>query len=100
MSRSRSGRGSLARAVEPPHPDYDGPKVMKGKDTFTEAESAAIRKALDTLRRADRPAQKSIRESLRQQSGFYISDWPRDATGFTRSDFDELVRQSRIHVQG
>jgi hypothetical protein len=71
---------------------------MKGKDTFTEAESAAIRTALGTLRRVERPAQKSIRESLRQESGFYISDWPRDATGFTRSDFDELVRQGRIQV--
>jgi hypothetical protein len=62
---------------------------MKGSDTFTQAESTTI----GTLRRAERPAQKSIRESLRQQSGFYISDWQRDATGFTRSDFDELVRQ-------
>jgi len=71
---------------------------LKGKDSFTQAESAAIRKALGALRRAERPAQKSIRESLRQQSGFYISDWPRDATGFTRSDFDELVRQGRISI--
>jgi hypothetical protein len=71
---------------------------MKGRDTFTQAESANIRTALGTLRRVERPAQKSIRESLRQESGFYISDWPRDAAGFTRSDFDELVRQGRIHV--
>jgi hypothetical protein len=73
---------------------------MKGRDGFTQAESTTIRTALDTLRRAERPAQKSIRESLRQQSSFYISDWPRDATGFTRSDFDELVRRGRIHVRG
>jgi hypothetical protein len=71
---------------------------MKGKNTFTQAEALAIRTALDTLRRAERPVQKSVRESLRKDSGFYISDWPRDATGFTRSDFDELVGQRRIHV--
>jgi hypothetical protein len=73
---------------------------MKGKDRFTQAESAAIRKGLGSLRRAERQAQKSIRESLRQGTGFYISDWPRDATGFTRADFDDLVRQGRIRVQG
>lgn len=73
---------------------------MKGRDRFTQAESEVIRRTLGTLRRAERPAQKSIRESLHQQSGFYISDWPRDATGFTRSDFDELVRRGHIHVQG
>lgn len=73
---------------------------MKGRDRFTQAESDAIRRALGSLRRAERPAQKSIRESLRQQSGFYISDWPRAATGFTQSDFDDLLRQGRICVQG
>lgn len=73
---------------------------MKGRDRFTQAVGTTIRAELEALRRAERPAQKSIRESLRQQSGFYISDWPRDATGFTRSDFDELVRQGRIHVRG
>jgi hypothetical protein len=73
---------------------------MKGRDRFTQAESDAIRRALGSLRQAERPAQKSIRESLRQQSGFYISDWSRAATGFTRSDFDDLLRQGRIHVQG
>ncbi len=72
---------------------------MKGTDKFTQAEGAAIRRALGTLRRAERPTQKSIRESLRQQSGFCISDRPRAATGFTRSDFDDLVRQGRIRVQ-
>jgi hypothetical protein len=57
-----------------------------------------IRRALGTLRRVERPTQKSIRESLRRESGFYISDWPRAATGFTRSDFDDLVRKGRICV--
>jgi hypothetical protein len=73
---------------------------MKGRSRFTQAESTAIRTALGSLRRAERPAQKSIRESLRQQSGFYISDWLRDATGFTSSDFDDLVRQRRIYIDG
>ena len=73
---------------------------MKGRDTFTQAESAVIRRGLDALSRAERPVQKSIRESLRQRSGFYISDWPRDATGFTRADFDGLVREGRIRIQG
>lgn len=69
---------------------------MKGKDRFTQAESAVIRRALGTLRRAEGPAQESIRESLRQESGFYT----RAATGFTRADFDDLVRQGHIRVQG
>jgi hypothetical protein len=73
---------------------------MKGRAIFTQAESAVIRKMLGALRRTERPAQKSIRESLRQRSGFYISDWPRDATGFTPSGFDDLVRQGRIRVHG
>jgi len=72
---------------------------MKGRDRFTQAESTAICTALETLRRAERPAQKSIRESLRQ-SGFYISDWPRAATGFTRSDFEDLVRLRHIRIAG
>jgi uncharacterized protein YmfQ (DUF2313 family) len=73
---------------------------MKGRDRFTQAERAVIRRALGTLRQVERPAQKLIRESLRQQSGFYISDWPRAATGFTRADFDDLVRQGRIRIEG
>ena len=70
----------------------------KSRDRFAPIEADVIRRTLGELRRAERPAQKSIRESLRHGSGFYISDWPRDATGFTRSDFDDLVQQRRIHV--
>jgi hypothetical protein len=73
---------------------------MKGRDGFTQAESTVIRRELGTLRRAERPAQKVIRESLRQGPSFYISDWPRAATGFTRDDFDDLVDKGCIHITG
>jgi hypothetical protein len=73
---------------------------MKGSERFTHAESVVIRTTLGALRRAERPVQKSIRESLRRGSHFYISDWPHAATGFTRSDFDELVRKGRIRITG
>jgi hypothetical protein len=72
---------------------------VRGKATFTQASSRAIRAKLLDLRRAERAAQKLIRASLRSMD-FYISDWPRAATGFTRSDFDELVRTGRIGITG
>lgn len=64
-----------------------------------QAKSTAIRTRSERCAElSDRRRRRSANQ-LRQQSGFYISDWPRDATGFTRSDFDHLVRQGRIHVR-
>jgi hypothetical protein len=63
------------------------------------AEGKEIRADLSTLRRVGRDQQKVIRDELRSR-GFYISDWPRPATGFTLADFDALVRTGRVRIDG
>jgi hypothetical protein len=44
-----------------------------------------------------RPPQKLLRDRLRAM-GFYISDFARGPAGFTRSDFDDLVRDDRVTI--
>jgi len=75
---------------------------MKGRDNFTAKEATQIRAHLRALRKAEPGVpQKLIRDQLRA-IGFYITDWPRDSSGFTASDFDDLVLQGQItvHEQG
>ncbi|MGK2938803.1 MAG: hypothetical protein ACSLFR_13520 [Solirubrobacteraceae bacterium] len=61
------------------------------------AEATEIRAILGSVRRVRRAEQKALRHALRA-SGFYISDWARPATGFTRRDFDHLIDSGRIRV--
>jgi hypothetical protein len=69
---------------------------MKGRDHFTAKEAKEIRTLLRALRKAEPGAsQKLIRDQLRAV-GFYISDWPRDAAGFTVSGFDDLAGRGGI----
>jgi hypothetical protein len=70
---------------------------VKGSDCFSRASAARIRGLLGELRVAERARQKRLRDEIRG-IGFYISDWERDATGFTVSDFDELVDQGRVRI--
>jgi hypothetical protein len=72
---------------------------MKGRDCFTAEEAQQIRELLQLVRRAEPGlAQKTLRDALRA-IGFYISDWPRGSvTGFTASDFDDLVRRGLIRI--
>lgn len=62
------------------------------------AEAAEIRAVLGAVRRVGRAQQKALRHALRS-SGFYISDWSRPATGFTRTDFDDLVHSGGVRVE-
>ena len=70
---------------------------MRGRRQFTRTEVAQIREILHQVRRAERDRQKSLRGRLRRL-GFYISDFSTDASGFTRSDFDELVSTGQVVV--
>lgn len=70
---------------------------MKGKDRFTAAEAAEIRACLARVRKAERDEQKRLRGRLRS-IGFRISDWDTSAAGFTRSDFDKLIKCGSIAV--
>jgi hypothetical protein len=70
---------------------------VTGKDRFTEANAARIRALLGELRVAERDRQKRLRDEIRR-IGFYISDWERDASGFTVSDFDDLVAHGLVRI--
>ena len=69
---------------------------MKGRDRFTSAEAADIRRLLGLVRRAEPGTpQKLLRDQLRA-SGFYISDF--GGSGFTPSDFDDLLHRGRVVI--
>src|SRR5215207_11504880 len=71
---------------------------MKGKDRFSRSEADEIRRLLDLVRRAEPgPPQKLLRDRLRALR-FYISDFAGGPAGFTRSDFDDLVRDGRVTI--
>lgn len=70
---------------------------MKGRSRFTMAEATEIRAILGSVRRGGRSEQKALRCSLRSL-GFYISDWSRPATGFTSTNFDDLVHAGRVRL--
>jgi hypothetical protein len=76
---------------------------MKGRATFTARQATEIRATLDLVSRArragDRPQAKALRHSLRAM-GFYITDWDQSQQGFERSDFDRLVSQGAIRIDG
>jgi hypothetical protein len=72
---------------------------MRGWNTFRSAQAGEIRGDLEALRKAEPWQQKAIRTKLRA-GGFYISDFHAGNAGFTRSDFDELVRRGEITIIG
>jgi len=66
---------------------------MKGRDWFTPHEADRVRDLLREVRHSERGEQKQLREQIRA-IGFYIDDWPRTGSGFTVSDFDDLVAKA------
>ncbi|RWA45668.1 hypothetical protein AU476_01135 [Cupriavidus sp. UYMSc13B] len=76
---------------------HDGGE-MRGKSTFSQAEAERVRELLRRVRRADRDEQKQIRDRLRIDVGFYISDFTRSNAGFTAADFDSLVECGTIKI--
>lgn len=71
---------------------------MKGRDRLTPAAAQEIRRLLSRLRLAERQEQKTIRARLRRM-GFHISDFAGDQSGFTRSDFDDLVQRGALTIE-
>lgn len=69
-----------------------------GRAVFTRAELESIKALLREIRRAERSRQKTLRNKLRGQYDFYITDFATDQQGFTGSDVDDLVRGGRITV--
>ena len=73
---------------------------MKGKRRFSRYEAQHIRELLVTLREEERNIQKRLRGQLRKKYGFYISDFEGSGRGFSRSDFDALVSDGVIEIDG
>lgn len=71
---------------------------MKGKSTFSQAEAEFARELLRQVRKADCDEQKKLRDRLRIDVGFYISDFTRSYAGFTVADFDGLVERGTIKI--
>ena len=43
--------------------------------------------------------QKELRNTLREKFEFYISDFDSSNQGFTQNDFNELIRNGRVHIE-
>ncbi|MDE0303298.1 MAG: hypothetical protein OXI87_00215 [Albidovulum sp.] len=71
----------------------------RGKSEFSAAEANAIRAVLRELRSANRSDQKKLRDILRNQYGFYISDFATSGKGFSEADFNALLEEGAINVQ-
>jgi hypothetical protein len=71
---------------------------MKGKNVFSLAEADHVRDLLRKVRAADRTAQKTLRDRLRKETGFYISDFTKSNRGFAVDDFDKLEKCGMIKV--
>lgn len=72
---------------------------MKGRRSFSADEAAEIKRILREKVRADRGAQKRLRDRMRA-IGFYIRDFATDQSGFTEDDFDRLVATGAVFVTG
>ncbi|WP_247569987.1 hypothetical protein ACQZ3V_01780 [Ralstonia pseudosolanacearum] len=71
---------------------------MKGRDTFSRTEAECIRELLRQVRKALPSEQKKLRDRLRIDLGFYISDFTNSNAGFTADAFDCLVERGTIKL--
>jgi len=77
---------------------------MKGKSVFSCQEAKVIRKILKELQQVrdveqpDHKQQKRIRDQLREEGEFYISDFDKSGRGFTVDDFDSMIETGRIII--
>lgn len=71
---------------------------MKGKSVFSPMEAERVRELLRKVRSADRDEQKMLRDRLRIDVGFYISDFSRSNVGFTEADFDSVLERGAIKI--
>ena len=72
---------------------------MQRKTTFTSAEAETIRALIRQKCNADRSTQKSFRDKMRNL-GFYISDFTSNLDGFTVEDFEALIKDKQIMIDG
>ena len=72
---------------------------MRGENCFSVADANKIRQLLKELRQADRTEQKKLRDVLRGKYRFYITDFDTSGSGFTVTDFDNLVNRGRITIR-
>jgi hypothetical protein len=73
---------------------------LKGRDRYSPSEAEEIKRLLKERLVADRDTQKRLRSQLRQELGFFISDFPVGVGLLSPADFDELVRSGRIIIEG
>src|SRR5215467_452884 len=66
-----------------------------GRTDFTAAEIRELRALLREKQTADRAGQKTLRARMRR-IGFYITDFA-DYSGFTVSDFDDLLTRGVVN---
>ncbi|WP_196488055.1 hypothetical protein [Burkholderia pseudomultivorans] len=71
---------------------------MNQKSVFSPAEVDHVRDLLRMVRAADRTIQKALRERLRKETGFYISDFTKSNRGFEVDDSDELTKHGTIEI--
>ena len=71
---------------------------MSGKSVFSQYECIEIRKLLRKIRKADSERQKALRNKLRTNFLFYISDFDKSNSGFTLNDFEHLIKTGRILI--
>jgi hypothetical protein len=71
---------------------------VKGRTTFTQQETAELRRLIAEKQTADPSRQKTLRARMRA-IGFYITDFVTDQRGFVVSDFDDLISRGVIVIK-
>jgi hypothetical protein len=72
-------------------------EAIERRSSFTQSEVDELRRLIREKQTADRDRQKSLRTRMRK-IGFYITDYA-DYSGFTVSDFDDLVTRGVVTVK-
>ena len=72
---------------------------MKGRSVFASEEAVGIRRLLQQKVNAPSEDQKQFRGRLRNDYGFYISDFDSSRSGFGPVDFDRLIKHGMIQVR-
>ena len=70
---------------------------MKGKNNFTKVESKIIKNLLELKKESSKDKQKIIRDKIRK-IGFYITDFDETYQGFTKEQFESLIKIGKIKI--
>ena len=71
---------------------------MEEKQCFSKIQARQIRALLDEKCEAERSKQKVIRDKLRREYRFYITDFDTSYSGFTSAKFDQLIENGNICI--